>query len=326
MPQTAPTAYKRILLTGGTGFVGRHLAPALAAAFPDAERLILAREAAAIAGWRAAPASLTDAEAVRAVCARFQPDLILHLAAQASIGAAHGAREATWRVNFNGAQNLAEACAETAAPQAVFLFASSGDAYGASFLRGPATEETPLQPLNAYSRSKMATEAMLQDALGPEQRLIVARPFNHTGPGQDMRFVLPSFAAQIAAIEAGARAPRLEVGNLEAERDFLDVRDVCDAYLALARRAAALPLRSIFNIASERPRKIRALLDLMQAQARRPFEIAVDPARMRPSDIPVSVGSARKLREETAWSPAHAIEQTLEDLLNYWRAAELRMN
>ena len=223
----------RILLTGGTGFVGAHLAPALVAAFPHADRLLLRLpgETAAREGWRTAEGHVTDAAAMTRLVADFKPDLVLHLAAQSSAGASLKAAEETWRVNFDGTLELASALAHHA-PGATFFFVSSSETYGENFRSGPADETTPLAPANAYARSKAAAESMLPDVL-PQARLVIARPFNHTGPGQDVRFVLPSLAQQIADVEAGRRPPHLELGNLEASRDFLDVRDVCAAYIAM---------------------------------------------------------------------------------------------
>jgi len=204
--QKAP-AFRRILLTGGNGFVGGYLAPALFAAFPAAEGLLLRRPGTAgcPAGWALAEAEIFDREAVAAIVARFEPDLVVHLAAQASIGEATVSAEATWRVNFDGSFALASACAR-AAPSVTLFFVSSSEVYGRSFLSGSVSEDAPLQPMNAYARSKAAAEQVFADVLPAEARLIVVRSFNHTGPGQDERFVLPSFAAQIDSRRKSASA------------------------------------------------------------------------------------------------------------------------
>ena len=237
--------YKRILLTGGTGFVGGYLAPAIAAAWPGAERVLLRRlgETVLRDGWRPLDAEVTDSAAIGRIVADLKPDLVLHLAAQAAIGATAEMAEATWRVNFGGTLELAHAC-QRACPGTTFFFVSSSEVYGWSFRDGVASEDTWLRPMNAYARAKAAAESMLPDVL-PQARLIIARPFNHTGPGQDVRFVLPSLAQQIADVEAGRRPPRLELGNLEASRDFLDVRDVCAAYIAMLQSPAGPAERRI---------------------------------------------------------------------------------
>ncbi len=308
----------RILLTGGTGFVGAHLAPALVAAFPHADRLLLRLpgETAAREGWRTAEGHVTDAAAMTRLVADFKPDLVLHLAAQSSAGASLKAAEETWRVNFDGTLELASALAHHA-PGATFFFVSSSETYGENFRSGPADETTPLAPANAYARSKAAAESMLPDVLRADQRLIVVRPFNHTGPGQDTRFVLPAFAAQIADIEAGG-PPVLRTGNLDAMREFLDVRDVSAAYVALLR--ADTGARATFNVASGRAHRVGDILEMLRARSRRAFTVENDPERMRPSDIPHAAGSSARLHALTGWAPQIPLEATLDALLDYWRA------
>jgi GDP-4-dehydro-6-deoxy-D-mannose reductase len=309
-----------VLLTGGTGFVGSHLSRALAQRQPDAKLVFLCRpgEQPTQADATFLTANLTDEASVEAAVKQVSPDLILHLAAQASVGEALGGAEQTWRVNFCGTMWLARAVAHYC-PNATFLFISSAEVYGASFRDGPAREDTPLQPLNAYARSKAAAEAMLADVLPESTPLIIARSFNHTGAGQDERFVLPAFAAQIARIERGEQEPRLNVGNLAAEREFLDVEDVVQAYLCLLE-TRALPHRAIFNVCSGEAHTISEMLDHMRARARTSFEVDVDPGRLRPSEIARAVGDPSKLRNMTGWTPRHPIDDMLSRLLDHWRA------
>ncbi len=313
--------YQRILLTGGTGFVGGWLAPAIARCWPDAERLLLRRPGEQVQreGWRALDAEVTDSAAIGQIVAHLKPDLVLHLAAQAAIGASAELAEATWRVNFGGTLELAHAC-QRACPDTTFFFVSSSEVYGWSFRDGVVNEDTPLRPTNAYARAKAAAESMLPDVL-PQARLIVARPFNHTGPGQDVRFVLPSAAKQIADIEAGRMAPRLELGNLDASRDFLDVRDVCAAYIAMLQAPAPAGAPSVYNVASGGSWRIGDLIEKFRAHARAPFEIVIDPKRLRPSDVPMAAGSAQRLERATGWKPTIGVDAILEDLLAHWRAA-----
>ncbi|MFO1115657.1 MAG: GDP-mannose 4,6-dehydratase [Beijerinckiaceae bacterium] len=317
----APASYKRILLTGGTGFVGGWLAPALAEAWPNAERLLVRRpgERVSHSGWSNADAEITDAAAIDSIVAGFRPDLVLHLAAQASVGAGLKDAEATWRINFCGSLELATSCARYA-PDTTFFFVSSSEVYGWSFREGPATEETALRPVSSYAHAKAAAEAMLTDVLPQTARLVIVRPFNHTGPGQSPgNFVLSSFAAQIAAIEQGRQTPELHVGNLDAERDFLHVGDVCAAYIGLLRAAPALPRGGVYNVASGARYRIGDLVEKFRAVSRVPFEPRVDAGRLRPSDIPLAIGSAEKLSAATGWRPAIAIDEILGSLLDYWR-------
>ena len=316
--------YQRILLTGGTGFVGGYLAPAIAAAWPGAERVLLRRPGETVLreGWRPLDAEVIDSAAIGRIISDFKPDLVLHLAAQAAIGASAELAETTWRVNFGGTLELAHAC-QRACPATTFFFVSSSEVYGWSFRDGVADEDTPLRPMNAYARSKAAAESMLPDVL-PQARLIVARPFNHTGPGQDVRFVLPSLAQQIADVEAGRRPPCLELGNLEASRDFLDVRDVCAAYVAMLETPAAPAERSVYNVASGGSWRIGDLVQKFRLHARAPFDVAIDPKRLRPSDVPMAVGSAKRLEQATGWKPTIGVDAIVEALLAHWRAAGAR--
>ncbi len=317
--------YARILLTGGSGFVGSHLAPLLAKTYPNAALTMLTRpgERHGDRHWREIEVDLLDHAALDRAVAAVKPDLVAHLAGQASIGRAFGAAEMTWRVNFHGTFNLAVALARHA-PGATFLFASSASVYGASLREGPATEATPLRPLDAYGRSKAAAESALGDILGPAARLIIARPVNHSGPGQNSRdFVFASFAAQIAAIEAGRQPASMKVGDTSRARDFLDVRDVVDAYMALIDAAPRLEKRiSVFNIASGVPRTILSLLQDLRARSPAQFELEVDPSLLRPADLPIIACDATLLRETTGWRPRHPLEEMLAALLDYWRSVE----
>ncbi|MBV9066180.1 MAG: GDP-mannose 4,6-dehydratase, partial [Methylobacteriaceae bacterium] len=295
--------FERVLLTGGTGFAGSHLSAAFAARFPDSKLVLLCRpgEKPARADAEFRTAELTDQCSVDAAVDEVRPDAILHLAAQASVADAIGGAEQTWDVNFCGTMWLARAVARHSL-RATFLFVSSAEVYGANFGVGRVAEDTPLMPLNPYARSKAAAEAMLADVLPQTAPLIVARSFNHTGAGQDERFALPAFAAQIARIERGGQAPRLSVGNLSAERDFLDVEDVVEAYLRLLD-TAGLPQRANFNVASGAAHAVSAMLEQLRALAGTHFEIEMDPRRVRSSEIPCAVGDASKLRNLTGWEP-----------------------
>jgi GDP-4-dehydro-6-deoxy-D-mannose reductase len=320
--------FERILLTGGTGFVGSYLAPLLAKAYPKARLALLTLGDDPVRlsePWTQVRGNLLDASATEEVVAGLRPDLVVHLAGQASIGTALGAAEQTWRANLHGTFNLASALARRA-PGATVLFTSSASVYGASLNDGMATEDTPLRPLDAYGRSKVAAEGALADVLGSDARLLIARPVNHTGPRQSEKyFVLSSFAAQIAAIEAGRVEPVLHVGDLTKTRDFLDVRDVVSAYMAMIAKSADLPERvNCFNIASGEPHAISFLLESLRQRTATAFETRVETFLLRPStiDIPIIACDAAKLRALTGWSRTFTIEDMLQSLLDYWRGIE----
>ncbi len=228
--------------------------------------------------------------------------------------AAGGAEAQTWAVNLGGTLNLALAVARHV-PEATVLFASSSEIYGRSFGPTPIGEDAMPEPGNAYARSKLLAEQVLTQVLPAAARLIVARPFNHTGPGQREDFVMPSFAGQIARIEAGLQPPVLKVGNLDAQRDFLDVRDVAAAYIALLDASSRLPARFTCNIATGLARPMREMLETLRRLAQVPFSVEVDPARLRPSDIPFAAGCPDRLRNATGWAAAIPLEATLSAVL-----------
>ena len=183
-------SYARILMTGASGFVGRRLAPALQAAYPAAALAAIAHSPSdTCPGWTTFCVDLADADAINEAVRSWRPDLVVHLAAQSSVGEEAELAEATWRINSVGALNLACAIARTV-PESMVFNVSTGEVYGSSFLNGPASETTPLSPQSIYARSKAAAEAIFEDVLPRGSRLVTVRPLNHTGAGQDERFVL----------------------------------------------------------------------------------------------------------------------------------------
>ncbi len=297
---------RRILVTGASGFVGTHLLSSLAACMPGAQILSAAFD-------------LTDGDAVRGALLRDPPDICIHLAAIAAIGDAQADPGAAWQVNLHGTLDLARSLLAVS-PGCVLVFASTADAYGGSFRSGlPATESTPLAPMNVYAATKAAADLALGAMVGEGLRVIRLRPFNHTGPGQSGSFVVPAFARQVARIEAGLQPPVLRVGALDPRRDFLDVRDVCRAYGLCAQRAQDLPAGTILNLASGVSLRVGDVLDTLLAMAGVQAEITTDPDRLRPSDIPVAVGDASAARAMLGWAPEIAWNDTLRDVLDYWR-------
>jgi GDP-4-dehydro-6-deoxy-D-mannose reductase len=315
---------KRILITGITGFAGSHLADYVLAEHPGVEVYGLYR-------WRSRreniehlegrirliEADLGDMTALRAALERSRPDAIFHLAAQSFVPTSWTAPAETFHINVSGQIHLFEAIRSLGIDPVVHL-ACSSEEYGLVHPdETPITEQNPLRPLSPYAVSKVA-----QDFLGYQYfmsyglRAVRTRGFNHEGPRRGVVFVMSNFAKQIASIEAGLREPVMRVGNLDAVRDFTDVRDMVRAYWLAAERGAP---GEVYNIASGRGITIREMLDRLLAMSTVEVRVETDPERLRPSDVEVLLGDASKFRAATGWEPVIPLEQTLADSLDYWR-------
>jgi nucleoside-diphosphate-sugar epimerase len=280
--------------------------PALAAAFPDAVLATPKMDVQDVA---------QVGDAVRAI----KPEVCVHLAAVSAIGAARQAPDHAWKVNFHGTLNLAWALSQHA-PTCQMVFVSSADAYGASFKAGHALDESAaLAPLNVYGHTKAAADFVLAGMAAQGLRVVRLRPFNHTGAGQSADFVVPAFARQIARISAGLQAPVIEVGNLETWRDFLDVRDVCAAYVACIARRDELAPGTILNLASGEARRVGDLLNDLASLAGVELTVKVDASRVRETDIRLACGDASRAQALLDWKPAIPWAQTLQDILDDWR-------
>lgn len=316
----------RALITGYGGFVGGHLADHLQAetewrlwgcARDERERADLpARD------LEVRAVDLRDPEATRALLEEARPDLIIHLAGQTFVPEAWRAPWATLEANLRMQLNLLEAVVAVFGRGAAtrIVAVSSNEVYGAPpAAEQPTDERAPLAPANPYATSKAA-----QDLLAGQYHrshgldVVRVRPFTHIGPRQSDRFVASSFARQIAEIEAGLREPVLRVGNLDAERDFTDVRDIVRGYRLAAERGAA---GAVYNLGSGRARSIRELLDALVARARLPLRVETDPDRLRPSDVPRTLCDPGLAGEALGWKARIPFERTLDDILAHWRAA-----
>lgn len=318
-----------MLVTGASGFVGQHLLSALQQTWPtaqlhattsqvaSAQRRGLASPCGAVQ-WHAL--DVRDAASVTRLMKSTQPDAVIHLAAQSHVPTSFQRARYTWDVNLIGTLNVIESIKQ-ACPKALLLNVGSSDMYGAAFRSGQkVTEATAFQPLNPYAASKASADlAVGQCAASDQLRAIRTRPFNHTGPGQTDAFVLASFATQIALIESGQQPPVLQTGDLTAERDFLDVHDVCQAYIALLQLPANQQNGQAYNIASGRAVAIGELLKQLLSMSSVVIEHRLDPSRQRPSDIPTVQASTDAIQAATSWQPSIGQEAMLHRLLEECR-------
>jgi GDP-4-dehydro-6-deoxy-D-mannose reductase len=310
----------RVLITGMSGFAGRHLTDHLLAE----THWTLIGVSRHTTGDRDSPRQLwwqldlCDPDAVGRMLRYERPDLIVHLAAQSSVAASWTSAWKTFENNVRAQLGLFEAViANKLSPR--LLIVSSNEVYGRaeSDCELPFTENRPLRPTNPYAVSKAAQDLMaLQYHLSHHYDVVIARPFNHIGPGQRGAFVAGDFARQIVEIEAGLREPVMHLGNMAAVRDFTDVRDVARAYLALIRHADG---GQAYNVCSGQPRSIQSLLDTMLSLTSSRIEQLSDPSKFRVADTPVSFGDPSKIASATGWTPHIPFKQTLADILDDWR-------
>ena len=313
----------RVLITGITGFVGSHLADLLL----DQGQTVIGT-----ARWRSSTANiehiqdrvelvecdLRDAAGVRDVLADTRPDRIFHLAAQSFVQASWRSPQETISTNMLGQVNIMEALRDLGMNPPM-LIAGSSEEYG--LVRPdevPITEDNPLRPLSPYGVSKVGQDLLaFQYHKSYGMHLIRCRAFNHTGPRRGKVFAESNWAYQIVEMEKGHQEPVLRVGNLEAKRDYSDVRDMVKAYaLALEKGEPG----EVYNLCSGRTYAMKEIVDLLLGMTKLRVHMETDPARLRPSDVPVLLGDYSKFHQRTGWSPQIPLAQTLRDLLEYWRA------
>lgn len=259
-------------------------------------------------------------QAVSALMKELQPTHVVHLAGVTAVTAAQADPETAWKVNLLGTLNLARAIIDDC-PSCWLLNVGSGLVYGESARSGLALDEaTLLAPMDEYAASKAAADLALGALVHRGLKCIRLRPFNHIGPGQSEGFAVPSFAMQIARVEAGLAAPVLQVGNLDAQRDFLDVRDVAAAYALVVRASHQLTTGLVLNIASGTPRRISEVVNVLMGLCRVGVTIEPNPRRMRQSDLPALIGDATKARELLHWAPTNSFENSLAAIMADCRA------
>lgn len=306
----------RILILGAGGFVGRALVSDLAARF-GAQAQIMPRSRSGEGGFPGL--DLCDAAGLRAALRALRPSHIVNLAGIAAPVQARRAPQEAWAVHAIAVETLGRIMLEDL-PESWLLHVGSGLAYGKAALSGPVSEDAPLAPMDPYGVTKAAGDLALGALANEGLRCLRLRPFNHTGPGQSEDFAIPAFAAQIARIEAGQQAPVLKVGNLEAVRDFLDMRDVLRCYGELIARSGDLRPGEALNIASGVGLRIGDALDLLVAQSAAPITIEADPARQRPSDLPQIIGNPARIKARIGFALRIPHAQMLADTLAHFRA------
>jgi len=305
-----------VLVTGGTGFVGRHVVDSLlsqgytvaAASVPGDPLLLDLPEPVAGLAF-----DIADVASVSAVLERLKPQAVFHMA-----GLARGNDPARLlSVNAVGTDHLLRAARELSAPPTVVIPGSAAE-YGLLDAEQPADEGAPLRPISAYGVSKVAqTLTGLSFAWRHQVPVIVGRVFNITGPREPPTMLIGAIAEQIAAIEAGDRPPVLRVGNLDPYRDYLDVRDAVLGLVSLWREGRS---GEVYNLCSGVPVQVRAVVEQLVSLSEVDIEILPDPERQRPSDIPFCAGNPRRVLQATSWRPEHDLAASLADTLAWWRA------
>ena len=318
----------KLLITGGCGFVARHLVNHLINEFTSHSIEIILCDKINKVEWvddfeatniKHEHLDILNFEQVSSNVKKYQPDFVIHLAAIAYVPASDSNLELAWRVNTVGTHNLLEATNKHS-PATKFIYISSGEVYGRSFnLNKALTEDEGLLPNNTYSLTKIAAESLCQLYSDKGLYVVIMRPFNHLGPGQDINFVSSSFASKIANIESKKSEQVIHVGNLDIHRDFLDVRDVVSAYCSIITKIDQVNSGEVFNICSEIPRKIKDILEFFIESSGLKIDVRIDQDKLRPSEVPSTLGSSEKLKTQTGWEKRIPWETSLTDVLNYWR-------
>jgi GDP-4-dehydro-6-deoxy-D-mannose reductase len=314
----------QVLITGITGFAGSHLADYILENVPDAQVFGMIR-------WRSrmenilhiedrihlVEGDLKDMSSMKKCLSEVQPDRIFHLAAQSFVPTSWNCPAETFAINATGQINLFEAILSLGISPKIQI-AGSSEEYGlVNSDEVPMKETNPLRPLSPYAVSKVA-----QDFLGWQyfksygMKVVRTRGFNHTGPRRGDVFICSNFAKQIVEIEKKKRDPIIYVGNLDAKRDFTDVRDmVCAYWLSLEKGEEG----EVYNLGTGKTYSMQEILDMLLDISKVDVKIEIDPDRLRPSDVPVLLSDSTKFRQLTGWEPKIPLSKSLQDLLEYWR-------
>lgn len=315
---------KKVFITGITGFAGSFLAEYLISLgnFTIKGTYLTEESLSLVSGIKdkieLVKLNLLDDRKVNVLIDKYKPDIVFHLAALTSPADSFQNPAATITNNVTAQINLLEAIRKNNLLDTKILVVSSADVYGIVDKKDlPIDEKTEFRPTNTYSVSKIAQDFLgFQYFLSYGLKIIRVRPFNHIGPRQSPKFVVASFAKQIAEIEAGKIEPTIFVGNLSAKRDFTDVRDMVKAYLLAAEKG---DIGDVYNIGSGSSYGISEILDKLLSLSKKQIRIQVDKSRFRPSDEQELICDRKKFTDKTGWEPAIPLETTLKDTLDYWR-------
>lgn len=305
----------KALVVGAGGFVGSYLVKHLIESGDEVYATTVGVGAASGLGDRGFRLDITDKEACRDVIQRCKPDVVYHLAGISFVPEAEADFDKTLVINVGGTSHLVREC-HLLATGVRFLFVSSAEVYGAvKASELPIIEENHVRPSNNYSLSKRMAELVVERyGRQGEVRCTTVRPFNHIGPGQNSRFVVSNFALQLARIAHKMVPPVIEVGNLEARRDFSDVRDIVRAYRLLVVNEK----EGVYNLGSGNARSIQEILDLLIKVSGVSVEVRVDPARMRGPEVKELYASCDKAASACGWHPAISLEESVRDVYQYW--------
>lgn len=301
------------LITGVSGFVGPYLVNHLVE--NGHEVYGIERSDKKVKNCRIYVADVLDEKKAFDAINKVKPDYVFHLAGQSSVEASWKEPELTMNINVNGTKNILNAILKAKLnPKIVAV--SSSEIYG-NPKKLPLREDHELKPTSPYGESRLKQEQLIQEFIKKGMDIVIARSFPHTGPGQIPKFVCPAFAEQIAKIENGKTEAIIKVGNLNNERDFCDVRDVVRAYLLMADKCKK---GEAYNICYGKAWKIKKILDYLLSMSKIKPKIITDPEKLRKGDMQKVVGDHSKITKECGWNPEIKFEDTLKDILDYWRA------